>query len=278
LRSHRALGRSRRSVDIFRAIIDACQSAAVLAAGMGGGMIVRWLAVAIVFGWTSAAQAADWWWVGFSGTAPNRVVSYVDRESIRQVDGGITEVWSLAVGETPMPNGQQHQANHFAFKCRQRTFSALGRIALDPAWQRVPLMDPAPTAYAPVAAGSIGQSVMNLTCGHPSGNELHVDQPAQHALLYLRNLNGTASAAPAPQPAPEPQHQAENAGPSLGTGFFVDPGGHLITSFHVIAGADRIGCRTEDGVVHEATSRRAAPCVRATASSPSVMARPIISA
>jgi S1-C subfamily serine protease len=220
-------------------------------------MIVRWLAVAIVFGWTSAAQAADWWWVGFSGTAPNRVVSYVDRESIRQVDGGITEVWSLAVGETPMPNGQQHQANHFAFKCRQRTFSALGRIALDPAWQRVPLMDPAPTAYAPVAAGSIGQSVMNLTCGHPSGNELHVDQPAQHALLYLRNLNGTASAAPAPQPAPEPQHQAENAGPSLGTGFFVYPGGHLITSFHVIAGADRIGCRTEDGVVHEATVTRA---------------------
>jgi S1-C subfamily serine protease len=219
-------------------------------------MIMRWLAVAILSGWTSAAQAADWWWVGFSGNAPNRVISYVDRESIRQANGGITEVWSLAVGEAPLPNGQQHQANHFAFKCRQRTFSALGRIALDPTWHRVPLMDAPPTAFAPVAPGSIGESVMNLTCGHPSGNELHVDQPAQHALLYLRNLEGTASAAATPQQAPEPPQQEDNAGPVFGTGFFVGPDGLALTSYHVVEGADRIGCRTGDGIVHDATIAR----------------------
>jgi S1-C subfamily serine protease len=219
-------------------------------------MIVRCLAVIVLFGWASAAQAADWWWVGYSGTAPNRVITYVDRASIRQADNGVTEVWTLGVGESPTPNGQQHQANHFGFKCRQRTFSALGRIALDPEWRRLPLMDPAPTAYGPVAAGSIGESVLNLTCGHPSGNELHVDQPAEHALIYLRNLNGAAAAAATPQPAPEPQPETQEAGPAFGTGFFVGPDGLALTSYHVVDGADRIGCRTTDGIVHEATMAR----------------------
>jgi S1-C subfamily serine protease len=225
-------------------------------------MIVRWLAVAVLLGWASTARAADWWWVGYSGTAPSRVVSYVDRESIHQADGGVTEVWTLAVGETPLPSGQQHQANHFGFKCRQRAMSQLGRIPLNAAWQRVPLMEIPPAPYAPVGHGSIGETIMNLVCGHPSGNELHVDQPAQHALVYLRNLNGAAAATPGPAPAPAPEQapapqQAEEAGPSLGTGFFVDPAGHLITSYHVIAGAERIGCRTADGNVHEATVARA---------------------
>jgi S1-C subfamily serine protease len=216
-----------------------------------------WVAAMLLCLSGPARATADWWWVGYTGEAPNRIVSYVDRASIRQADGGVTEVWSLAVGESPTPNGQQHQANHFGFKCRQRTFSALGRIALDPAWQQVPLMDVPPTAYIPVAQGSIGQTIMNLVCGHPSGNELHVDQPAQHALTYLRNLGGAASPAAVPnQQAPDPQQNGDVAGPSAGTGFFVGPDGLILTSYHVVAGADRIACRTSDGAVHDAAMAR----------------------
>ena len=221
-------------------------------------------AAAILLWSSTAAEAADWWWIGLNGNAPNRVLTYVDRESIRQLGGGIVEVWLLAVGETPLPNGQQHQANHWAFKCRQRSFSALGRIALDPAWRRLPLADPAPTAYAPLASGSIGESAMNLVCGHPSGSELHVDQPAQHARAYLQNQSGGTEADAAPPGAPQqnrpgpdaPREQAEPAGMSFGTAFFVGPEGFALTAFHVVNGATRIGCRTGDGAVHEAALAR----------------------
>lgn len=163
-------------------------------------MIVRWLAVAALFGWASAAQAADWWWIGGVGQAPNRSLTYVDRQSIRRIDGGAVEVWLLDIGEGPrLDTGQQYQADHWAFKCRQRTLSVLGTIALDPSWRRLPLPEVAPTAYAPLVPGSIAEMVMNVACGHASGRELHVDQPAQHALAYFHN-GAAQPAAPAGGP------------------------------------------------------------------------------
>src|SRR5436305_6920345 len=106
-------------------------------AGTGGGMIVRWLAVFMLLGSASAARAADWWWVGINGNAPNRVLTYVDRASVRQIGGGAVEVWLLAYGETALPHGQQHQANHWAIKCRHRTLSMLRRIARNASCQRL---------------------------------------------------------------------------------------------------------------------------------------------
>jgi hypothetical protein len=39
--------------------------------------------------WASAAGAAEWWWIGLNGQAPNRVVTYVDRESETRRDNAV---------------------------------------------------------------------------------------------------------------------------------------------------------------------------------------------
>ncbi|MDG2003359.1 MAG: serine protease [Novosphingobium sp.] len=44
---------------------------------------------------------------------------------------------------------------------------------------------------------------------------------------------------------------------SVGTGFFVGPSGNILTSFHVIDGAKRIACRTQNGKFHSASLERA---------------------
>jgi S1-C subfamily serine protease len=48
----------------------------------------------------------------------------------------------------------------------------------------------------------------------------------------------------------------EESGPSVGTGFFVGPNGDILTSYHVVEGAEQIGCRTRDGTIHPATVSR----------------------
>ena len=118
-----------RPVDIFRPVIDACEQAEPFAAaGMGGGMRLRLWAAAMLLCLSGPARAADWWWVGLNGNAPNRVLTYLDRQSIHQIAGGAVEAWLLAVGETQLPNGQQHQGTHYSFRCRQRSFSPISHI------------------------------------------------------------------------------------------------------------------------------------------------------
>lgn len=209
------------------------------------------LIVASAIAVAAPAQAADWWWIGLSGNQPTRVVTYLDKASLRPISDGALEVWTLAVAETPSPNGQQLQATKYGLRCGKGTLATLGRVAYGTDGSKLPLADVPPTPFAPVAAGSIAESILKLGCGKPSGTELKVPDAVQHAATYLYPSNK----GPQP-PSPDP---AQPRGGSYGTGFFVGPAGDILTSYHVISGARRIGCRTFAGKVLEASIRRISP-------------------
>ena len=197
------------------------------------------------------AAAADWWWIGLNGDAPMRVVTYVDQETAAAGKDGGLEVWVLAIGESALPNGQQHQATRYGLRCRQQSLAALGRIAYDSAGSALPLADPPPENFTRAVAGSIGESILQLVCGRPSGMEMRVADPVAHAAQYF-GVAVERSARPDGSPGGEAR-----ANLSIGTGFFVGPQGHVLTSYHVVEGAARIACRTSAGDIFPATVERA---------------------
>ncbi len=79
----------------------------------------------------TTATAADWWWFGANGSAPTRVLTYVERDSIRQVDGETVEVLALALAETPSPNGEKLRSTQYGIRCKTRTFATLRFTGLD---------------------------------------------------------------------------------------------------------------------------------------------------
>ncbi|WP_158266349.1 S1C family serine protease [Allosphingosinicella deserti] len=199
------------------------------------------------------ADAAEWWWIGLNGAAPSRVVTYVDRETIARGKGDRVDIWALAIGEAALPNGQQHQATHYSFRCGSRAFATLDRIAYDAAGAVMPMMKIAPSAPAPVEKGSIGESILQVACGTPAGTEVKVEAPMPHAQAFLAG-RGTRGHTPA-----APDSASKDPGLSVGTGFFIGPAGHVLTSYHVIDGARRIGCRMPNGIVHDAAIARVSP-------------------
>jgi S1-C subfamily serine protease len=206
---------------------------------------------ALLAGMAAPSDAAEWWWIGFNGAAPNRVVTYVDRATIARGKGDRVEVWTLAIGESPLANDQQHQATHYAMRCKARSYATLGRVGYDSAGKKMPLMAIAPTDPVPVETGSIAESILNVACGTPSGIEVRVDAPMPHARAYLAGRSPAAQA--------QRDERAEAAGVSVGTGFFVGPNGHVLTSYHVVEGARRIGCRGADGEMREDAVARVSP-------------------
>ncbi len=202
------------------------------------------------------AAAADWWWVGLNGAAPNRVITYLDRGSVRSLRGDTSEVLVLAIGETPLPNGQQHQMTRYMLNCRDNLLTTVDRIGYDPSGTKLPMADIVPGKLAPAVRGSIGESILQIACGRPSGMEVQVAEPVQHAANFLASAGrpGPAAAAPTQQ-----DDQSKESGLSTGTGFFVGPNGHVLTSHHVVSGASRIMCRTVSGKVLPATLVKASP-------------------
>lgn len=194
---------------------------------------------------SAPASAEQWWWIGLNGNAPQRVVTYVDKDSVRGISSGAVEVWTLAVGETPLTSGQQHQAARYAIRCNGNSFATTGLIAYDAQGSKMPLVATPPAGFGPAVPGSIGESVVRLVCGRPAGNERLVSNPIRHAVSYLAEGGVT----PTPKSDAKPRM-------SIGTGFFVGPKGDILTSYHVIEGARRIGCRTPDGHFHDATVSR----------------------
>jgi S1-C subfamily serine protease len=123
----------------------------------------------------------------------------------------------------------------------------LERVPYDANGKVMPLASPPPESFTPAVAGSIGETALNFVCGRPAGIELKVESAVDHALAFFAGGTQQVSAQTS-QPA-----QQQEPAMSLGTGFFVGPGGNVLTSYHVIDGAERIGCRTPDGKLLSAT-------------------------
>ncbi len=217
-------------------------------------MKLRLLAASLLFWLASPAVAEDWWWVGHSGDAPNRVVTYVDRDSISAgKDDGI-EVWALNIAERPVLHDQRYLAIRYGFKCRQRLFATLGSVPYDSEGGVLELMEVPASDFTRVVQGSIGESILRAVCGQASGSELRVANPVQHAMNYLLAQSGQSAPAVA-----QPGEAARGPGLSVGTGFFIGPAGHILTSYHVVSGASRIVCRTVAGQFLPATLVNSSP-------------------
>lgn len=183
---------------------------------------------------SSPAAATDWWWLGLNGEPPNRVVTYLERDTIARSGRHLLQAWTLAVGESPLPSGQQHQRTLYALNCRDRSLGMLNRIAYDSTGSRLNVPKAVPEELAQARPGSIGETIVNFACGRGSGSEMQVGNPVEHAARYL--LGNTAAAAPEPRPQT-----------AAGTGFFVGPDGALLTSYHVVQGATRITVVRQSG-------------------------------
>ncbi len=206
------------------------------------------IACAVALSVSAKASAAEWWWIGRHGEEPGRIVTYIDKETLRETSRGRREVWALAVGESAAPSGQQHQATLYALDCRARSQTTVKRIALDAEGAAMDFAQPAPAPFSKVTPGSIGESILEFACGKPSGMELRVPDAIQHAVSYL-----TAGKVQAQAP------EAEQPQSSTGTGFFVSPDGHLVTSHHVVEGANKILVDLPDGTRLPATVVRMSP-------------------
>ena len=99
---------------------------------------------------------------------------------------------------------------------------------------------PTPPAVARIARRSVG-AVVEVQSIDP----VHAHHPAQG------NLHGAS--APVPKRGPSGLVVPPRAEQALGTGFFIDPRGYLVTNHHVIAGASRITVTLRDGQVFPAT-------------------------
>jgi hypothetical protein len=211
-----------------------------------------WAAILLL--WSSTAgQAAEWWCVAVSaGGAPNRILGYVDLDTVRPGANGAIEVWGLIIFESPLTNGERFRQVHYAFKCREQHAATLGGASYDSRWNAMPDLEVGAVPYRPADDGSIEDLAMRMACRMPTNRGVPVPDPVQHAATYLREHTFAAAEPETPQQQPQ-QQGAEEAHPSTGTGFFIGPNGLVLTSNHVIEGASRIGCRTGDGAVHDAT-------------------------
>jgi S1-C subfamily serine protease len=181
---------------------------------------------------SSPAFAAEWWYIGHSGAAPDRVITYVDRQTLAKTRGDELEMWVFNIAEKPTAIGIRAQAMKYRYRCDKRMLASLERVAYDTDGKVMPLASPAPEPFTPAVAGSIGETALNFACGRPAGIELKVDNAVDHALKLFA---GAAQPVSGQRAAPEQESPL-----SLGTGFFIGPAGHVVTSYHVIDGAERI--------------------------------------
>lgn len=212
-------------------------------------MLRALLAGLALFFSTPAAAAVDWWWIGFSGSAPTRMFNYIDLQSVKPKKGDVLEVWMLVISETLLQNSQRAHLARYEVQCRAKKLAVKERTALNDKGEKIPLANIMPEKLTPAVAGSIGQTIVNFVCGRPSGWELQVSSPRDHMISYIAGSSGQSAASPAPAAAQEGER---TSGFSTGTGFFIGAGGHVLTSYHVIQGADAIVCRTVAGQIHSA--------------------------
>jgi len=227
----------------------------------------RVLAAILFLAWGARAEAADWYWIGEESELEALV--YVDRSMVHRDDDGRMEVFVMEIFDKPLPTGATRQVIGYAMDCRRRRYERLGGGAFDEAGHRLLAAEGPPNGNIP--RGSIAEGAFQLACGQPSPAMVHVEDPLIHAGEHYHRTYPPLPSQPPQDVAQAPQENgppavapgaegqespAEGPGMSVGTAFFVGPEGLALTAYHVVDGADRLACRTIDGIVHEAVVAR----------------------
>ena len=198
------------------------------------------------------ARATDWWWIGTSERAPERINTYIDSESAEGDGNGSVVVWVLTHRETPMESGELASRMLIGFDCQKANWALFSRISY--ASNGKVLDDSgAPDSEAqmlPIQPDSLGEALLGVACGTEAPVERSIEDPLGHSLAAFGGSNAYAGA----------DDVAPTTGDvSSGTGFFVGPEGQMLTSFHVVDGAREIACRRPDGEIISAFVVRASP-------------------
>ena len=206
-------------------------------------MKLRTLLVLLLLSMPARAAAADWWWVGTWGEGRDSFNLYAENKGADNDGRSGAWGWVLVHRAVPDPRGEAASMAFFAWDCRNRVYGIGRRTSFDAEGREIgtdDLSDEQPETAPP---SSPSHALMEIACGEAEPRAMGIDDPVAHSLAAFE-AGGASSGSGADTDAA--------AGLSSGTGFFVGAAGHVLTSYHVIEGARRIGCRTVDGRVEEA--------------------------
>ncbi|WP_162806761.1 S1C family serine protease [Sphingosinicella terrae] len=201
-------------------------------------MKLRSVLLLLLLGTSSAASAVDWHWLGTWGEGRESFNAYIENESAD--NDGKTVIWGWVFTHRIAPDADGEVASRafFAWDCRARRYAVGERTRFDAEAREIGVTDHSADGVQVPQTMSLGQAMLEVVCGETAARESGITDPLAHSLAAFEA--GGAHAA------------AEGSGLSSGTGFFIGAAGHVLTSYHVVEGARRIGCRTVDGQVHDA--------------------------
>jgi S1-C subfamily serine protease len=210
------------------------------------------LAILAAFAMSTPARAADWWWIGAFGEAPGRLSVYVDKQTIFKSGKYSFTVTTYYVSETPYDNGEMSAATMQTFDCKAKTFSLVARRAFDGegkelgnnTWENAPSYRAEP--------GTTADMLLRYLCRTNPPMASSTSHPGEHAQALFGQTHQEAAAA-----NKEAAKAEEEPAFGVGTGFFVDRMGMMVTSYHVVADADQIIVYSEDGAGHKARITKA---------------------
>jgi hypothetical protein len=118
----------------------------------------------------SAAHAEDWWLVSYGGAKPERMVVFVDKQSVTR-SANIVRAWEADYHEASEAGGPAGYTKAlFEYDCTRKTFKTISLleqradgVAIDKA------IEPGFASAAPVAAGTMGDTEMKFACGQSVG-------------------------------------------------------------------------------------------------------------
>ena len=118
----------------------------------------------------STVGMEDWWLVSYGGDRPERMVVFVDKNSVQRT-GNVVRAWEADYQETgDAGHGDGYSKAEFEFDCAARTFRTIAIV--EQRGNGVAVSRPVgadlavPTA---VAANTLGETEMKFVCGHSVG-------------------------------------------------------------------------------------------------------------
>ncbi len=204
------------------------------------------------------ASAADWRWVGTAGAHGEGSNVYVDMKSLERPRKEKVRVWVLAHNENERSGFATRTFSEF--DCARRTGGVISGYTYNSAGAVINATTGTPPAELetrPIRPNTYGDMILRVVCGAVPG--LPVPEPLAHSQLQFRKAPEQVQAEKAADSADEVPNAETNLSMSIGTGFFVGPKGDVLTSYHVVQGAQRVACRTSDGDFHDASVGRISP-------------------